>query len=96
MRMAEEPEENELPKRFVSIRLEPPIHMTGPMGTAIISEIPSYRIACDASGEEMSCLLSRLARRLADYGMTEECIRQAIAKAQALEDPGEFIEIEIY
>ncbi len=94
--MSEEIEETERRKRVVSIRLEPPIHMTGPMGTAIISEVPSYRIGCDDSRDAASCLLSRLARRLAEYGMTEDSIRDAIARAQALEDPGEFIEVEIY
>lgn len=94
--MTDDPGQTSTPRRTVRIRLEPPIHVTGPMGTAIISEIPSYRIACEHSGDEASCLLSRLARRLAEFGMGDECIREAIAQAQALENPGEFIEIEIY
>jgi hypothetical protein len=82
--------------RFVTIRLEPPVRMAGPMGTAIISEVPSYRVHCEDSGDAVFCILARLARHLAAFGMTEACIRDALAKAQALEDPGDLIEVEIF
>ena len=91
--MSDETDEGQ--RRFVTIRLEPPVHMAGPMGTAIISEVPSYRVHCEASGDAVFCILARLARHLAAFGMTDAGIREALEKAQALEDPGDLVEVEI-
>jgi hypothetical protein len=82
-------------KPSVRIRLEPPFQFSGPMGTAIVSRVPSYSVQRDDWEKAVFCSVSRLARHLAECGMTEGAIREAVAKAGALESPGDSIEIDI-
>jgi hypothetical protein len=89
--MADDTEER---KRFIRIGLEPPFTMSGPMGTAIISRVPSFRIQRDDWEASVLCSISRLARQLASCGMSEERVRDAVARAEALEYAGETIEVE--
>jgi len=82
-------------KRSVRIWLEPPFNMTGPMGTAIISRVPTYRVQRDDWAKSVFCTVSRLPRKLADCGMGDDAIQDAVARARALEDPGDFIVVAI-
>lgn len=88
-------EKSEIRRRSVRICLEPPYAMSGPMGTAIISRVPSFRVQRDDQDKSVFCTISRLGRHLATCGMTETGIQDAIAKLDALETPGDFIEVEI-
>jgi hypothetical protein len=41
------------------------------------------------------CTISHLAEKLTDCGMCEDAIREAIARAVAIEDAGDWIEVEV-
>jgi len=86
--------DGETPKRRVRISLEPSYGMSGPMGTAIISRVPSYRVQRHDWESSVICSISRLARQLASCGMDEECIRDAVVRAEALEFAGDTIEVD--
>jgi len=88
-------DEQEKSRRYVRIGLEPPFAMSGPMGTAIISRVPSYRVQRHDWESSVICSISRLARQLASCGMDEECIRDAVARAEALEFAGDAIEVDL-
>lgn len=81
--------------RTVRIWLAPPVPMAGPMGTAIISRVPTYRVQRDDWEKSVFCTVSRLARNLAACGMSEAGIAAAVKKAVALENPDTILEIEI-
>jgi len=65
------------------------------MGTAIISRVPSYRVQRSDQEKGVFCTVSRLSRHLASCGMTEAGVKEAIARVEALEYPGDFIDVEI-
>lgn len=85
----------ETPRRVVRICLEPSYGMSGPMGTAIISRVPSFRVQRDDWQKSVFCTISHLAEKLAACGMREEAIRDAVARAVAIEDAGDWIEVEV-
>jgi len=85
----------ETPKRRVRISLEPSYGMSGPMGTAIISRVPSFRVQRDDWKKSVFCTISHLAEKLTDCGMCEDAIRDAIARAVTIEDAGDWIEVEV-
>jgi hypothetical protein len=91
--MTDEPENSDT--RSVRIWLEPPFNMTGPMGTAIISRVPTYRVQRDDWEKSVFCTVSRLPKKLAACGMTDPAIEQAVERAQTLEDPGDFIVVVV-
>ena len=82
-------------RRFVRICREPSYGMSGPMGTAILSRVPSFRVQRHDEEKSVFCAISRLARHLAACGMSEPAIQGAIAKAVLLEEPGDSIEVEL-
>ena len=82
-------------KRFVRICREPSYSMSGPMGTAILSRVPSFRVQRHDEEKSVFCAISRLARHLESCGMSEPAIQDAIAKAVLLEEEGDFIEVEL-
>jgi hypothetical protein len=88
-------EQDKKEKRFIRICREPSYGMSGPMGTAILSRVPSFRVQRDDEEKAVFCAISRLARHLAACGMSEPAIQDAIAKAVLLEEPGDFIELEL-
>ena len=65
------------------------------MGTAIISRVPCFRVERADPRISAYCTISHLAEKLADCGMTEEEIRVAVERAVKLEDPGDFVELEV-
>ena len=69
--------------------------MSGPMGTAIISRVPCFRVERTAPRISAFCTISHLAEKLADCGMSDEEIRAAVERAIGLEDSGDFVELEI-
>ena len=82
-------------KRCVRIRREPAVQMSGPMGTAIISRVPSFRVQRHDEEKSVFCTISHLAERLEACGLTPAAIEDALLRAEALEDPGDSIEVEI-
>lgn len=88
-----ENEDNE--KCCVRIVREPAVQMSGPMGTAIISRVPSFRVRRHDEEKAVFCTISHLAERLEACGLTPAAIEDAIIRAEALEDPGDWIEVEI-
>ena len=90
-----EPETGENEKRVVRICLEPSVQMSGPMGTAIICRVPSFRLRRDDEEKSVFCTISHLAERLEACGLTGAAIEEAIARAEALEDPGDWIDVEV-
>lgn len=90
-----EPENDENEKRCVHIVREPAVQMSGPMGTAIISRVPSFRVRRHDEEKSVFCTISHLAERLEACGLTRAAIEDALVRVEALEDPGDSIEIEI-
>ena len=88
-------ENEESGAHVVRICLEPAVQMSGPMGTAIISRVPSFRVKRDDEEKSVFCTISHLAERLEACGMNAAAIEDAIARAEALEDPGDWIDIEV-
>jgi hypothetical protein len=82
-------------KHVVRICLEPAYGMSGPMGTAIISRVPSFRVQRDDWEKSVFCTISHLAEKLAACGMCEEATREAIERATAIEDAGDWIDVEV-
>jgi len=80
---------------FLRICREPAFSLSGPMGTAIISHVPSFRVQRDDVEKSVFCAISRLARHLTECGMSEAAVQDAIARAVLLEEAGDFIDIEI-
>jgi hypothetical protein len=87
--------DGETPKRLVRITLEPSYGMSGPMGTAIISRVPSFRVQRDDWRKSVFCTISHLAEKLTDCGLCEDAIRDAMARAVTIEDAGDWIEVEV-
>jgi len=83
------------PRRRVRISLEPSYGMSGPMGTAIISRVPSFRVQRDDWPKSVFCTISHLAEKLTDCGLGEDAIRDAVARAVTIEDAGDWIEVEV-
>jgi len=79
----------------VRIWMEPPQSLSGPMGTAMLVRVPSYRIQRDNWGKSVFCTVSRLRKKLAACGMSEAAIEEAVGLAQQLQAPGDSVEIEI-
>jgi hypothetical protein len=86
----EEPE-----KPCVRIVREPAVQMSGPMGTAIISRVPSFRVRRHDEEKSVFCTISHLAERLEICGVPGHAIDDALLRAEALEDPGDWIEVEL-
>jgi hypothetical protein len=86
---------DETVKHVVRICLEPSYGMSGPMGTAIISRVPSFRVQRDDWEKSVFCTISHLAEKLTDCGLCEEATREAIERATAIEDAGDWIEVEV-
>lgn len=80
-------------KRRVRIRREPAVQMSGPMGTAIISRVPCFRVEPEG-GKSIFCTVSHLGEKLAACGMAEAAIRAAIERAARLEEAGDEIDVE--
>ena len=74
---------------------EPSYGMSGPMGTAILSRVPSFRVQRDDEEKSVFCAISRLARHLEACGMSETAIQSAIQRAVLLEEAGDFIDVEV-
>ena len=87
--------DDETRRHVVRISLEPSYGMSGPMGTAIISRVPSFRVQRDDWKKSVFCTISHLAEKLTDCGMCEDAIRDAIERATAIEDAGDWIEVEV-
>jgi len=79
----------------VRISREPAVQMSGPMGTAIISRVPCFRVERADPRVSAFCTISHLAEKLADCGMSEAEIRAAVERAVGLEDSGDFIELDV-
>lgn len=90
-----EPENDENEKRCVRIVREPAVQMSGPMGTAIISRVPSFRVRRHDEEKSVFCTISHLAERLETCGLTPAAIEDAVTRAELLEDPGDWIEIDL-
>ena len=88
-------EDGAKPGHTVRICLEPSYGMSGPMGTAIISRVPSFRVQRDDWQKSVFCTISHLAEKLAACGMCEAAIRETIERATAIEDAGAFIEVDV-
>ncbi|HWC66046.1 MAG TPA: hypothetical protein VG777_08180 [Thermoanaerobaculia bacterium] len=88
-------EDDESGGHVVRICLEPAVQMSGPMGTAIICRVPSFRVQRDDEEKSVFCTISHLAERLEICGLSAPAIEDALARAEALEDPGDFIDVEI-
>jgi len=82
-------------RRVVRISREPAVQMSGPMGTAIISRVPCFRVERADPRVSAFCTISHLAEKLADCGMSEAEIRAAVERAVGLEDSGDFVELEV-
>jgi hypothetical protein len=91
----DETETEETERRCVRIVREPAVQMSGPMGTAIISRVPSFRVRRHDEEKAVFCTISHLAERLEHCGVSAAAIEDAIARAEALEDPGDWIEVEL-
>ncbi|HET7452095.1 MAG TPA: hypothetical protein VFL12_05100 [Thermoanaerobaculia bacterium] len=91
----DESEIDERRKRCVRIVREAPVQMSGPMGTAIISRVPSFRVHCHDEEKAVFCTISHLRERLEERGVPSSRIEDALTRAESLEDPGDMIEIEI-
>lgn len=87
--------DDETRRHTVRICLEPSYGMSGPMGTAIISRVPSFRVQRDDWEKSVFCTISHLAEKLAVCGMCDEAIREAVERAGAIEDAGDWIEVEV-
>ena len=85
--------EGETRKRRIRIRREPAVQMSGPMGTAIISRVPCFRVEPEG-GKSAFCTISHLAEKLGGCGMGDASIRAAVERAVRLEDAGDEIEVE--
>ena len=90
-----ESEDRERAKRCVRIVREAAVQMSGPMGTAIISRVPSFRIHRHDEETSVFCTLAHLAERLEQCGVARSAIEEALVRAEALVDPGDEIDVEI-
>jgi hypothetical protein len=88
-------EDRDREKRRVRIVREAAVQMSGPMGTAIISRVPSFRLHYGDEEKSVFCTLAHLAERLEACGITAAAIEDAVSRAEALEDPGDELAIEI-
>lgn len=90
-----EPGNDEKERRCVRIVREAAVQMSGPMGTAIISRVPSFRVQRYDEEKSAFCTISHLAERLEACGLTAASIDEVILRAEALEDSGDWIEIAL-
>jgi hypothetical protein len=74
---------------------EPATSISGPMGTAILSRVPSFRVFRGEEAHGVFCTISRLPRHLVACGLSEPDAREAAERASQLEDPGDFIDVEV-
>ena len=84
------------PRCLLRICREPATSLSGPMGTAIISRVPSFRVWRDDETKGVFCTISRLPRHLVECGMGEDEAHETAARAALIEEAGDFIDVEIF